>query len=231
MKTQAKITALLLVLASLTRTDAQSFMPGFDIFSKKKTAYLTLTDGSKTEGQIDRLERKQNNISNVRMVINGKVKEYSPEAIKEMYLPAHELNKFSLKMENTTNTSVDYDLRIINEGYAYFEKTEVLLGKNSQILMMQLVNPGFSSKIKVYFDPMAVETMQMSVGPLSTGGIDRSYFVKLEGKPAFKLSKANYDQLFKDLYADCPDLLSELGKTPEWKDLAEHISKFDLCNP
>jgi hypothetical protein len=94
-----------------------------------------------------------------------------------MYLPAHSLNKFSLKIDNATNTSKDYDLDMINEGYGYFENTEVILGKNNETLMMQLVNPSFASKVRVYFDPMAMETASMSVGPMKTGGVDRSYFI------------------------------------------------------
>jgi len=70
-------------------TSAQNFMPGFDIFSHKMPAYLTLNDGTKIEGEIDRLNRKRNNISGIKMIIDSKEVESGPEDVKEMYLPAN----------------------------------------------------------------------------------------------------------------------------------------------
>ena len=227
MKTKFQLTILLSAIC--ISVFGQGFMPGFDMFSHSKPSYLTLNDGTKIEGEIDRLDRKRNNISGIRMEINGEKKLFAPEEVKEMYLPAHSLNKFSLKMESATNTSKDYDLEMINDGYGYFENTEVMLGKKVQTLMMQLVNPGFSDKIKVYFDPMAMETMKVGVGPISAGGIDRSYYIKVGDEPAYKLSKANYDDLFKELYADCPALVEEIGKSPTWKELPEHMFKHASC--
>lgn len=208
---------------------AQEFMPGFDMFSHKKPAYITLNDGSKVEGELDKLNRKRNNISGIRMIIDGQEIEYAPEDVKEMYLPAHSLNKFSLKIDNATNTSKDYDLDMINEGYGFFENTEVILGKNNETLMMQLVNPSFASKVRVYFDPMAMETASMSVGPMKTGGVDRSYFIKVGDEPAYKVSKGNYPKIYKDLYASCPSLIKEIGKKPNWKEIAEHMYAYDAC--
>jgi hypothetical protein len=204
-------------------------MPGFDIFSHKMPAYLTLNDGTKIEGEIDKLNRKRNNISGIKMIINGTDVEYAPEDVKVMYLPANKLNKFSLKYDNALNTSKDYDLDVINEGYGYFENTEVEFGGKVQTLMMQLVNPSSANKIKVYFDPMAMETMSVGIGPLSTGGIDRSYYIKTSEGPAFKVSKANLKKVYKDLFKDCPSLLKEIGKSPNWKEFDEYIFKHANC--
>lgn len=226
MKTRLFLSFLVLFTSAV---QAQEFMPGFDMFSHKKPAYLTLNDGTKIEGEIDKLQRKRNNISGIIMKIDGQETEYAPEDVMEMYLPAHSLNKFSLKLDNATNTSKDYDLDMINEGYGFFENTEVILGKKTQTLMMQLVNPSFAGKIKVYFDPMAMETASVSVGPMRTGGVDRSYFIKVGDEPAYKVSKANYKSIFKDLYASCPSLIKEIGKKPNWKEIAEHMYAFDAC--
>ena len=54
---------ILTFFVSILSTTAQNFMPGFDIFSHKKPAYVTLNDGTKIEGEIDKLNRKRNNIS------------------------------------------------------------------------------------------------------------------------------------------------------------------------
>jgi hypothetical protein len=221
---------LLTLLVSVLSTTAQNFMPGFDIFSHKMPAYLTLNDGTKVEGEIDKLNRKRNNISGIKMVINGKDIEYAPEDIKEMYLPANKLNKFSLKYDNALNTSKDYDLDVINEGYGYFENTEVEFGGKVQTLMMQLVNPSSANKITVYFDPMAMQTMSVGIGPISTGGIDRSYYIKTSEGTAFKISKANIKKVYKELFEDCPSLLKEIGKKPNWKVFDEYVFAHAHCN-
>jgi hypothetical protein len=221
---------LLTLLVSVLSTTAQNFMPGFDIFSHKMPAYLTLNDGTKVEGEIDKLNRKRNNISGIKMVINGKDIEYAPEEVKEMYLPANKLNKFSLKYDNALNTSKDYDLDVINEGYGYFENTEVEFGGKVQTLMMQLVNPSSANKITVYFDPMAMQTMSVGIGPISTGGIDRSYYIKTSEGTAFKISKANIKKVYKELFEDCPSLLKEIGKKPNWKVFDEYVFAHAHCN-
>jgi len=118
---------------------------------------------------------------------------------------------------------------VINEGYGYFENTEVEFGGKAQTLMMQLVNPSSANKIKVYFDPMAMETMSVGIGPISTGGIDRSYYIKTSEGPAFKISKANINKVFKDIFADCPSLLKEIGKKPTWKEFDEYVFKHANC--
>lgn len=211
-------------------TTAQNFMPGFDIFSHKMPAYITLKDGTKIEGEIDKLNRKRNNISGIRMIVDGKEIEYAPEDVKEMYLPANKLNKFSLKYDNALNTSKDYDLDVINEGYGFFENTEVEFGGKVQTLMMQLVNPSSANKIKVYFDPMAMQTMSVGVGPISTGGIDRSYYIKTPEGSAYKVSKANLKKIYKELFEDCPSLLKEIGKKPNWKVFDEYVFAHAHCN-
>ncbi len=224
-----KITTLILLfMTSLAM--GQSFHPGIDMFSHKKPAYLILTDGTKMDCEIDRLVRKRNNIAGIDVKIDGKKKSFAPEELKEMYLPINELNKFSTKMEAATNISKDINLDVVNEGYGFYENTLVDLKGKVQPLMMQLVNPGFSNKIKVYFDPMAMETMSMSVGPLKAGGIDRSYFIKMGEAPAFKISKANYSEKMPEMFGDCPSIIKDLGRNPEWKDLAEHVFRHANCN-
>ncbi|MCR9064714.1 MAG: hypothetical protein NXI00_12150 [Cytophagales bacterium] len=224
-----KSTIILVLLLIGQSAFSQAFMPGFDMFSHKKPAHLTLADGTKIEGEIARLQRKRNNISGIDMEINGEKITYAPEEVKEMYLPAHGLNKFSLKSENTFNTSKTYDLDMINEGYGFFENTEVAFGGKVQTLMMQLVNPDFANKVKIYFDPMAMETMKVGIGPMSTGGIDRSYYIKVGDEPAYKLSKANFKDELPKIFASCPEMQKKVSKKPNWKELPKYFYGFDIC--
>ncbi|MCY7356918.1 MAG: hypothetical protein LH609_05510 [Rudanella sp.] len=46
-------------------------------------------------------------------------------------------------------------------------------------VLVQLVNPGFESRIRVYDDPFATETMGVGfVGVQLTGGMDKSFYLR-----------------------------------------------------
>ncbi|MGL4630029.1 MAG: hypothetical protein ACRCVT_02390 [Leadbetterella sp.] len=215
-----KICSFLFLFSLYFTAKAQNFLDGFDRFSSKKVAYITLQDGTKLEGDIEDLDRKKGNISEITIRVDGKKKTFEPEQIKEMYLPATGLDMVSKKMEAGTNLTKDLNMDKIADGYGFFEFTEVVLKGKVKPLLMQLVNPGFHNKIKVYFDPFAKETMSMGVGPLKVGGIDKSYFVKVGDKPAYKVSKGDYDDQAQELFKDSPEAMAALKKESDW-------NKFD----
>jgi hypothetical protein len=62
-------------------------------------------------------------------------------------------------------------------------------------------------------------------GVTLAGGEDKSYYVKYNGK-TFKLSKKDYAEKFKELFASCPKMLEKYPK-PNWSDFALHIFMFD----
>ena len=57
-------TICVFLLASVT-LNAQGFLPGFDRFSSKKIAYITLSDGTEIEGTIEDIDRKKGNTEDV----------------------------------------------------------------------------------------------------------------------------------------------------------------------
>lgn len=226
MKNKLYILAIFLLATSFAH--AQSFMEGFDRFSSKKPAYLTLQNGQKVEGTIEDLDRKKGNISEITLKVNGKKKTFAPEEIKEMYLPASGLDKFSKQMEVGTNLSKDLKSERVSEGYGYFEFTEVEMKGKIKPLLMQLVNIGFENKIKVYFDPFARETVSVGYGPLKVGGLDRSYYVKQGDKPAYKITKSNYEEWGTEAMKDCPEAVKTLVSN-SWNKLHVTINTHANC--
>jgi hypothetical protein len=229
LKTMKKFVAVLLLFLSIVDVKAQTFMEGFDRFSKKKIAYLTLIDGTQVEGDIEDLDRKKGNISEITIKVNGKKKSFEPSQIKEMYLPATELDLLSKKLEVATNISKDLNMEKINEGYGFFENTMVNLKGKVQPLLMQLVNPGFSNKLRVYFNPWAGETMSVGIGPMKVGGIDKSYFIKKGDSPAVKYTKKEYEEEISKLFADCPEVIKTYGKAAEWNKLDRAVYLHASC--
>ncbi len=209
---------------------AQSFIPAFDRFSGKEIAYITLENGTKIEGTIDDIDRKKGLIEEVVILPTGekKKRKLQSEDIKSMYLPASGYNKLVNAYEQTFNTQKwkdqNVNMDIINKGYAYFEKSTVGIKKDVEVLLMQMVNPSFSQKIKVYHDPRAKESMRLGVGSFTVaGGDDKSYYVKVGNATAVKIKKNDYDDTYLALYKDCPALLKKLKDDHRWAKFDEHL--------
>ena len=221
-----------------TTAFAQSFIPAFDRFSGKEIAYINLEDGTKVEGTIDDIDRKKGLIEEIVILPTGekKKRKIKAEDIKTMYLPASGYNKFVNSSEQTFNAQKwkdnNVNMEIINKGYAYFEKSTVGIKKDVETLLMQVVNPSFSQKIKVYHDPRAQESMRFGVAGITmAGGDDKSYYVKVGDAAAVKIKKSDYDQAYLGLYKDCPALLKKIKDDHRWVKFDEHLWAYTTeCN-
>ena len=96
-----------------------------------------------------------------------------------------------------------------------------------RVLLLQLLNPSFSSKIRVYSDPFAGETASVGIGGVKlAGGDEKSYYVKKEDKPAYKLKKKDFKADFDALFKDCSDMKMDKVK---WSEFAEYVFKYNKC--
>ena len=220
------------VLLSMTNLFAQKLAAPFAGASHKKTAYVTLDDGTELKGNIKDLDYKKGLIEEIKLKgLDGKKIKIKPEKIKHMYLPISGLAKLNnltdVAFDATKWASSDIKNDILDKGYVYFEKSEVKIKKKTKTLMLQLLNPTFGSKLKIYNDPMARETMSLGIGGIDVvGGLDKSYFVKKGNEPAYKLKKKDYDEEFKLFYSDCQALLDKYGSNLKWKDFVTHVFEY-----
>ncbi|MFZ1516291.1 MAG: hypothetical protein WAT21_12870 [Saprospiraceae bacterium] len=223
-----KLILLCLTWCAILNLQAQNFLPAFDLFSKNKPCYITLKDGTKIEGEIDKIDRRKGLIEEITIETADK-KEHELEAkdIKEMYLPASGFQKLmdmDNAMMNVKTYSGEIDMEHIKKGYAYFVSTKVILKKEPEDLLMQVVNPGFSEKILVFHDPQAAETASVGIGGFTVaGGDDKSYFIKVGEDAAYKLKKKDYSDAFPALFNDCPEIIKQYGKKPVWTDFDTHV--------
>ncbi len=233
-----KITILCFVLACTTMVFGQEFIPGFDTFSHSKPAYLTLNDGRMLEAEIEDIDRKKGLIEAITLRSKtNKMTTILPGEIKTMYLPATEMTRLDNQRNTITNVrklqNAGVNMDIIKKGYAYFEKSTVIIKGESLTLLLQLVNPTFSQKIKVYFDPRASKTLSLSARVMTVaGGIDKSYYVRVGDGNAYRLEKDDYQNEFRHLFADCPVFVQKYGRSqsPVWRDFAKHVAEYhQLC--
>ena len=225
---------ILFVLASsfVMNLNAQQFNNPSNSFSQKKPAYFTMKDGSTVEATISRLSYTKAQIDEL-VVKNseGEKVKIVPEEINFMYLPQSAVEKMNQANDLLNDAkrwkSNTLDNEKIEKGYVYFESTDVVIGKKTNTLLMQVLNPGFCSKVKVYFDPYATETASVGIGGVKLAGGDaKLYYFKKGSEAAYKLAKRDYKKEFSEIWSDCPALVEKYGNDPKWLDLPLHIVEY-----
>lgn len=159
--------------------------------------------------------------------IAGKKFKYEADEIQELGLNPSDFAKMAALSESTRSIAkmqrnkVDEATR--NLVLFYNEK----LDEPKREVLVQLVNPGFESRIRVYDDPFATETAGVGfAGVQLTGGMDKSFYVRANGK-VFRLKKKNYDENFATIFGSCPALMTKYGKDFAWRDFCSHVFMFD----
>lgn len=211
---------------------AQKFLKPFESVSHKKTTYITKEDGSEMQGTVKKLNRKKGLVKKVKIKNEkGKKVEVPIEDINYAYLPQSGWDKF-MKFDDfiTDATQWDaglYDLDRIKDGYAFFEKSQVKVKKKERTLLMQLLNPGTCSRIKVYHNPFAGETAGFGVAGIQVaGGKDKSYYIRIDNGVAFKLTKKSYKKKFKEVFGDCKEVKKKYGKA-KWSEIEEAVFAYN----
>lgn len=207
---------------------AQDFLQGYDSFSRKADSHIYLNDGTEIIGKVKSVKKKKGLIVYVKVDVDGESVKYMADEVDKMYLKPLGFEKLSRSMDNAFNVTENAKDRSVNEGfikegYVLYETVKVRLKKDETTLLMQLVNPGFSSDIKVYYDPFASETMSTGIGGFTVAGGDaKSYYVKKGEEPAYKVKKKHYDDEIQSLYGDC-NVKAGFEDKLKWTDFSKHI--------
>lgn len=189
-----------------------------------------MKDGTQKEVLIRKLFFKRGLIDQLKVVNeNGDKVKINPEDIDHMYIPPSSLAKFVQTMDAMTNVTKLQDGELSDEhlkdGYLYMESSMVQINKKKkQYCMLQVMNPTFSKKVRVYHDPFAQETTGVGIGGMTlAGGDDKSYYIKKEGEEiARRITKKDYRKNMEELFPECPAVLEKYGEKPVWA----HFEKF-----
>ncbi len=223
---------LIVLIVAVLQMNAQQFLTPSTTFSKKKTAYVTLANGNEVKGDIQSFKWKKGLFKGI--VINdenGKKVSLKAQDIDHMYLPPSGLDKISkaagfvTNVQKWNNEKLNQDF--LEQGYVYFEKTDVKLKKKTQTLLMQVLNPDFCKYVKVYYDPLAKKTASLGIGKVNViGGIAKSYYVKMDGQSvASLLTKKDYKKEFKKIWKKC-NAVTIKYKDVNWDELPAHIIEY-----
>ncbi len=233
MKKMFLLGALALLLT--TAMQAQQLLTPSSAFSHKKTSYVTLMDGTVITGNLKDLDYKKRLIEFVNIEDGeGKKNKLKAEKIKFMYLAPTNFDNLSKATDFLSDAQKWTDQKLnedfLKQGYVYFENATVKIKKKERILLMQLLNPTFCEKVRVYNDPFAKETTSLGVAGINVvGGNEKSYYVQVAGsKAAFRLYKKDYRKQFVPLWQKCPEMKS---KYPDmnWEDFTHNIIDYNTC--
>lgn len=219
---------------------AQTFAPAFEGYSRKKTTYLTLKNGEEKSVVIKKLFFKKGLIDELKVVqsSNGEKVKINPEDIDYMYVPPSGLAKLNQIMDAATDLTKLQDGELsskhLDDGYLYMESSKVQIKKNKvQFCMLQVMNPTFSKKIKVFNDPFAKETKSIGVAGMTlAGGLDKSYYIKKDNEEvAKKIKKKEYKKDMEELFSECPSVIEKYGDNPKWAGFEQFIYDYStMCD-
>lgn len=197
-------------------------------------AYVIKLDGSKVEGTVRGGSLVMGYLKKVVLRDESGVKyKFKADELKSFCVKPSKFAKFMMA------TDVDFSMKNIEDGqqvktlnreYVVFE-TNKKHTKKGKSALMQLLNFGFDSKLKVYQDPNASKTSSFSLGGLTlAGGIEKSYVVVKKGcDKAIKILKRKYNKQFSELFGAKSDaILKQLGKKKiDWKDFPLHVFIYE----
>lgn len=220
----ALLVALCCFAASSLSAQAALLSPTYQ-FSKKKTSYVTLKDGTQLEGNVKDFDRKKGITKYIKLkATDGKTYKLKANEIKHAYFHPSGLSSYMSIFDDLKVQRWGKDLEegLFKDGYVYLENTQLQIKKKRQELLVQLLNPHFADGIRIYFDPFAKQSASLGVGPVTVaGGNAKSYYVKKTGdEVAVRLKKKDYREEFPAYFGDCPAV--EASGKVKWIDLADH---------
>jgi len=192
---------------------------------------LKLESGEEIHGKFMGGSYSANGLNKINIKLeNGEKAKFIPEQVVSLVIKASKLLKLTMISESNGSVSefLNTDFNdIVKRDYVIFE-TALTAKKTDTYRLMQLLNPGFDSKIKVFAEP-SKKTGGLNVGGLQlTGGEARAYlFVKGKEK-SIEVKKGSYSKNFQELYGDCPLMISKIqGEKIRWDDVALHVFAYE----
>lgn len=228
-----KFTVLSLFILISLSSFSQAFITPVSTLPPVKIFKLELIDGTQIDGQKASVATINGLIKSLSYKDAEGVKhKYKAEQIKTLKVKTGTFAKIDMMVESSSIVDlIDKDFNeILDREYIHYE--QALLPKNKdKYRLLQLLNPGFDNRIKVYQDPNAKETNGLSLGDVQvSGGDDKSFLIVKDGAKSEVLKKKKYKKEFPNIFGDC-DLAKVMDSSKmKFKNFAAHVFIYDqIC--
>jgi len=216
----------LIATLTLGAAQAQSFVLPIegDIVGKPE-AYVITAEGQRREGVIGMHGMVNGSISSVQLLVDGQGEKYRARDMQELGIKSTGIAAaLSAVAGAASGQSQRSELEeVLDREYIYFQQAE-MPGLISRSTMLQVLNPGFNSRISVYKDPDAESKRGFLMG-LVFGNADSSYLISKDESKARTVKKFGYRRTFRQLFGDCAEM-ADPGRIRYW-DLSAHVYAYD----
>lgn len=192
-------------------------------------AIVITAAGETLEGQLKNAATGPNGLISFKLTdFNGRDHKFKAEDVKELKIKVDGLAKLEIIAEQSSNIS-----KLANSNFDEIVQREYIIWQQlkhptkDKFLLLQLLNPGFDSKIKVYQKPNA-ESGETSVGGVAvSGGEATAYMLVKDGKTILMTKKDYKKGGYTELFSDCEQMNNP---KPDFKEIALDVFSYDqLC--
>ena len=98
-----------------------------------------------------------------------------------------------------------------------FERVEIPFKKKAKFKFLQLLNPGFDSRIKVYYKYTEQGT-----------DLTKKYFIIKDDGQLLDIKEKDYEGLFNTLYGDCAEMMALFPNGGlNYQNISTHVYTYD----
>ena len=222
--------SLFLCLFALGGVFAQQFIEPVEN-PVSKECYLTLKNGVETKCEF-KTAMSNNGMKSMTIIDENGVKiKYKAAEVEKLRIKMSTWAKIGTIIEGSESITAVAKLdvtEIIEREFIIYEQA-LLPKKKDKYALLQLLNPGFDGRIKVYENPMGGES-GLSVGGMNvSGGEEKSFLVVKDGDKSMKIKKGSYKKDFSMLFGDCTEMIKILSDEKiHFQDMALHVLYYNL---
>lgn len=187
---------------------------------------VTNVDDQVYEGKIKNAVNGPNGLVSFKLKdSNGTDHKFKAEDVKELKIKVDGMARLEIVAEQTSNLKKlahSNFKEVVQRDYIIWQ--QFTHPKSKKLFLLQLLNPGFDSKIKVYQKPNA-KTGAMSVGNIDVSGGEATAYYVLKGSDSYEISKRKYQKEgYQSLFSDCTQMNNE---KPKFKEFAIDVFTYD----
>lgn len=192
-------------------------------------------DGRTISGDIRMVSMGMKGLMSFRIIeySTGQTHKFVAEEVKKLSVKMDGFAKLETLTQQTSNIS-----RMGKADFEEYEKREFIFfhqvawpDKPGKYLLVQLLNEGWDSKIKVYDYPIK-KTATTSIGGLAIAGNEaKSFVVDYEGTITI-IDRANYKKThFEKMFSGCESVTALEDKFKSFQEFALHVFLYETeCN-